>query len=67
MRPRRPFLPDPRFNVHFQNTVQMVDALERAGKQFQMMMYTQKAHAVTGSVRKQILEGLTAFFEKNLK
>ena len=54
-------------NVHFQNTLQMSDALQRAGKQFEMMMYPQKAHGVTGAVRKQMLEGLTLFFEKNLK
>jgi dipeptidyl-peptidase 4 len=54
-------------NVHFQNTLQMADALERAGKQFEMMVYPQKAHSVTGPVRKQMLEGLTEFFEKNLK
>jgi len=54
-------------NVHFQNTLQMADALERAGKQFELMVYPQKAHGVTGPVRKQMLEGLTAFFERNLK
>jgi dipeptidyl-peptidase-4 len=54
-------------NVHFQNTLQMADALERAGKQFELMVYPQKAHGVTGPVRKQMLEGLTQFFERNLK
>ena len=54
-------------NVHFQNTLQMADALERAGKQFEMKVYPQKTHAVSGPVRKQMLEGLTEFFEKNLK
>jgi dipeptidyl-peptidase-4 len=54
-------------NVHFQNTLQMADALERAGKQFELMVYPQKAHGVTGSVRKQMLEGMTRFFETNLK
>jgi dipeptidyl-peptidase-4 len=54
-------------NVHFQNTLQMADALERAGKQFELMVYPQKAHGVTGPVRKQMLESLTQFFEKNLK
>jgi dipeptidyl-peptidase-4 len=45
----------------------MVDALERAGKQFELMVYPQKAHGVSGPVRKQMLEGLTEFFERNLK
>ena len=37
------------------------------GKQFELMVYPQKAHAVSGPVRKQMLEGLTQFFERNLK
>ena len=54
-------------NVHFQNSVQIADALERAGKQFEMRVYTQKTHAVSGPAYKQMLEGLTEYFEKNLK
>ena len=54
-------------NVLFQNTAQMADALERAGKLFEMVTYTGKSHGVTGPVRKQLLETLTDFFEKNLK
>ncbi len=54
-------------NVHFQNSMQMSDALQRAGKQFGMMIYPQKAHGVTGAVRRQMLETLTSFFEENLK
>jgi len=30
-------------------------------------VYPQKAHGVTGPVRKQMLEGMTRFFETNLK
>jgi dipeptidyl-peptidase 4 len=54
-------------NVLFQNTVQMTDALEQAGKLFDMAIYTGKSHGVTGPVRKQLLETLTDFFEKHLK
>lgn len=54
-------------NVHFQNTVQMMDALERAGKPFELMVYPQKAHGVTGPLRKHLYETLTEFFEKNVK
>jgi dipeptidyl-peptidase-4 len=54
-------------NVHFQNSVQIADALERAGKQFEMRVYTQKTHAVSGPAYKHMLEGLTEYFEKNLK
>jgi dipeptidyl-peptidase-4 len=54
-------------NVHFQNSVQMADALERAGKKFFMLVYPQKSHGVTGPERKNLLEQETAFFEENLR
>jgi dipeptidyl-peptidase 4 len=54
-------------NVLFQNTVQMAEAFERAGKLFDMVIYPQKSHGVTGPVRRQLLEKTTDFFEKNLK
>jgi dipeptidyl-peptidase-4 len=54
-------------NVHFQNTLQMANALERAGKHFQMLVYPQKTHAVTGRLRRNLLEQTTAFFEENLR
>jgi dipeptidyl-peptidase-4 len=54
-------------NVHFQNTVQMINALERAGKTFEMMLYSQKSHGVTGALRKHLYETLTDFFEKNVR
>jgi dipeptidyl-peptidase-4 len=53
-------------NVLFQNTLQMSDALERAGKLFTMVIYPQKSHGVGGPVRKHLLEVTTEFFEKNL-
>lgn len=53
-------------NVHFQNTVQMADALERAGKHFELFLYPQKSHAVTGPARKHLYETMLQFFEKNL-
>jgi dipeptidyl-peptidase 4 len=54
-------------NVLFQNTVQMSDALERAGKLFDMVIYPGKSHGVEGPLRKHLLEKTTDFFEKNLK
>ena len=54
-------------NVHFQNTLQMADALEKANRKFQMLIYPQKAHGVTGPVRQHLLESITEFFEANLK
>ncbi len=35
-------------NVHMQNTIQMVNALINAGKQFQLMLYPQKTHGIGG-------------------
>ena len=54
-------------NVLFQNTLQMAEALEKAGKLFDMVIYPQKTHGVTGEFRKQLLEKTTDFFERNLK
>jgi len=54
-------------NVHFQNSVQMAEALEKAGKQFYMMVYPQKTHHVSGPEYRHLLEEETTFFEENLK
>jgi dipeptidyl-peptidase-4 len=54
-------------NVLFQNGLQMAKALEKAGKPFEMLLYPQKSHGVTGDLRKHLLETTTAFFERELK
>jgi dipeptidyl-peptidase 4 len=54
-------------NVLFQNSMQMAEAFEKSGKLFDMVVYPQKSHGVTGDLRKQLLEKTTDFFEKNLK
>jgi dipeptidyl-peptidase-4 len=54
-------------NVHFQNSVQMANALEKADKQFFMVVYPEKSHGVSGPIRRQLLEETTAFFERNLQ
>jgi dipeptidyl-peptidase 4 len=54
-------------NVLFQNTLQMAEALEQAGKIFDMVIYPQKSHGVSGRYQRQMLEATTDFFEKNLK
>ncbi len=36
-------------NVHAQNTIRMVQALEEAGKQFQLRLYPNKTHSIAGS------------------
>jgi dipeptidyl-peptidase 4 len=53
-------------NVLFQNTVQMVDALERAGKQFELMVYTNKSHGLMRG-RSHFNELLASFFDRCLK
>jgi len=54
-------------NVHFQNTVQMANVLQKEGKQFQMLVYAQKSHGVSGPAHKQMLQAMLDFFEKALK
>jgi len=54
-------------NVLFKNTVQMTQALERAGQPFEMQVYTQKTHAVTGAEARQLNAAIVDFFERNLK
>ncbi|MCA9737503.1 MAG: S9 family peptidase [Gemmatimonadetes bacterium] len=36
-------------NVHFQNSVQLVDALQQAGKDFDLMIYPNRTHAIEGT------------------
>ena len=54
-------------NVLFQNSMQMAAAFERAGKLFDMVVYPQKTHGVSGEYQRDLLEKTTDFFEKNLK
>jgi dipeptidyl-peptidase-4 len=53
-------------NVHFQNTIQMAQVLEKEGKQFQMLVYPQKSHGVGGPLRKQMYQAMLDFLEKSL-
>ncbi len=52
-------------NVLFQNTVRLADALERAGKQFEMMVYPNKSHGLSAG-RHHFERLLLEFFERNL-
>ncbi|MCZ2080324.1 MAG: S9 family peptidase [Bryobacterales bacterium] len=54
-------------NVLFQNTVQMLNELQEAGKPFDLMLYPQKAHHVAGSASQHMREAMIAFFEQTLK
>jgi dipeptidyl-peptidase-4 len=53
--------------VHFQNTVQMVDALQAADKQFDMMMYPGRNHGIFGgSTRLNLFKKATDYIRENL-
>jgi dipeptidyl-peptidase 4 len=55
-------------NVHFQNTIQMTDALIQAGKQFRLMVYPNKTHGISGTAaRTQLFHMMEDFWNKELK
>ena len=55
-------------NVHFQNSVQMVEALIQAGKQFRFMVYPGKTHGVSGPTdRIHLFHMIEGHFESELK
>jgi dipeptidyl-peptidase 4 len=55
-------------NVHFQNTIQMTDALIKAGKQFRLMVYPDKTHGISGTGTKtQLFHMMEDFWNKELK
>jgi len=55
-------------NVHFQNSMQMIDALIKAGKQFRLMIYPNKTHSIAGSdARDQLFHMIEDHFERELK
>jgi dipeptidyl-peptidase-4 len=55
-------------NVHFQNTIQMIDALIKAQKQFRLMVYPDKTHGISGTgTRTQLLHMMEDFWNKELK
>jgi dipeptidyl-peptidase-4 len=53
-------------NVLFQNTLQMITALEAAGKQFELALYPQKSHGVGGPAARQMEATMLDFFERSL-
>jgi dipeptidyl-peptidase-4 len=54
-------------NVLFQNTLQLISALEQAGKTFDFVLYPQKSHGVSGSLARQMNEAMLEFFDQWLK
>lgn len=55
-------------NVHFQNTIQMVNALISSGRQFRLMIYPNKTHGIAGpSTRTQLYHMMEDFWKEELK
>jgi dipeptidyl-peptidase-4 len=55
-------------NVHFQNSIQMIDALIKAGKQFRLMIYPNKTHSIAGKdARIHLFTMIVDHFERELK
>ena len=56
-------------NVHFQNSAEMVEKLENAGKQFEFRIYPNKNHSIydaTGNTRLNLYQLMTDFIERKL-
>jgi dipeptidyl-peptidase-4 len=54
-------------NVHVQNTMQLVDALQKAGKRFRCSVYPGKRHGIGGNdVRKHLFAEMTEFLTRAL-
>ncbi|MBI3208063.1 MAG: S9 family peptidase [Candidatus Solibacter usitatus] len=54
-------------NVLYQNNMQMQVELQKAGKHFELMVYPQKAHGVTGPLSRHMREAMTDFFVRTLQ
>jgi dipeptidyl-peptidase 4 len=55
-------------NVHFQNSIQMINALIGAGKQFRLMIYPNKTHSIAGKdARVHLFTMIVEHFERELK
>ena len=55
-------------NVHLQNSIQMIDALIKAGKQFRLMVYPDKTHSISGSTaRTHLFHMMQEHWERELK
>jgi dipeptidyl-peptidase-4 len=54
-------------NVHFQNTAEYGEQLVQTGKQFDMQIYTNRDHSMTGgNTQLHLFTKLTEFFTQNL-
>lgn len=54
-------------NVHIENSIDMVDALIKSKKQFEMLFYPNRDHGIYGgNTRSHLFQRMTDFLEKNL-
>lgn len=54
-------------NVHYQNSMMLTDALVKANKQFEMFMYPNKDHGISGGItRYHLYVKLTDYIERKL-
>ena len=53
-------------NVHFQNTIEMARALNRAGKQYDMMVYPDQNHSMLPDDRMNVRQKMIEYTLKNL-
>ena len=55
-------------NVHFQNSMQMIEALIKSGKPFRLMIYPNKTHSISGpDARIHLFHMIEDHFEEELK
>lgn len=55
-------------NVHWQNAVQLADALQKADKHFETVYYANKNHGISGgNTRAHLFEIVTRFLDEKLK
>ena len=54
-------------NVHIQNTYRLVDALEKAGKTYELFVYPERDHGIGGEAQRiHLFTRILQFFEKEL-
>ncbi len=53
-------------NVHMQNTIEMVDRMIGAGKQFELLLYPNHSHGIRGNAAHHMYTRITDFITENL-
>ncbi|MFZ4462400.1 MAG: S9 family peptidase [Bacteroidales bacterium] len=54
-------------NVHIQNSMEFINAMIKANKQFELLIYPNRKHGISGdNARLHLYEAMTRFIDKNL-